>query len=83
MAGVNIQDYAVDPPSFGEIYSKIAVDPFISERYTAKNLFIALKTGDIQHDSVQQVVRLYSYLHHDPFRIACHEVSIFSKNASM
>jgi hypothetical protein len=49
MAEVNIQDYAVDPTSFGEIHSKIAV----SERYTAKNLFIALKTGDIQHESVQ------------------------------
>jgi hypothetical protein len=52
MAEVTIQDYAVDPPSFGETHSKIAVDPLISERYTAKNSFIALKTGDIQYDSV-------------------------------
>jgi hypothetical protein len=58
MAGIDIQDYAVDLISFGEMHSKIAVDPFISERYTAKNLFIALKTGDIQHESVQQVVML-------------------------
>jgi hypothetical protein len=53
MLEVNIQDYDVDPTSFREIYSKIAVYSFISGRYTAKNLFIALKTGDIQHDSVE------------------------------
>jgi hypothetical protein len=53
MAGVNIQDYAVDSNSFKEICSKIAVNPFISARYTVKNLFIVLKIGDRQHNSVQ------------------------------
>jgi hypothetical protein len=62
MAEVNIQDYAVDQNSLGEIYSKIAVYPFISGRYIAKNLFIALKTGDIQHDSVESIVGLLHFL---------------------